>query len=144
MSDVLKTLAGTPLRLTVAPERFRPLMVTAVPGVPEVGDKLVMKCLVTTVNMLVVAVPPGVVTTMGPLPASFGTAVEIWGSIEEGKWITSNWAGNPLNVTDHASDKLLPLMSTGVPPIPHRGETLEITGGGIMGTPFTEVSVVPG
>ena len=58
----------------VAPLKFVPLMVTLVPSGPLVGVKLVIVVGLTPVKLLVlVAVPPGVVTLSGPVVAPAGT-----------------------------------------------------------------------
>jgi hypothetical protein len=75
--------AAVPLNVTaVAPVRFEPLIVTAVPGDPlagenelSVGAKSVV--LVTLKLAELVAVPPGVVTLIGPLVAPLGTVAVI-------------------------------------------------------------------
>jgi hypothetical protein len=56
----------------VAPLKFAPLIVTLVPTDPFAGVKLVI--VGATMKLLVlVAVPPGVVTLIGPVVASAGT-----------------------------------------------------------------------
>src|SRR5439155_1672557 len=58
----------------VAPLRSVPMMLTLVPTGPLVGEKLVIVGGLITVNGLVlVAVPPGVVTLLGPVVAFAGT-----------------------------------------------------------------------
>ena len=69
-------VALVPLKVTaVAPVKFVPLIVTLVPTAPLVGVKLVIVgALAVTLNTLaLVAVPPGVVTAIGPLVAPAGT-----------------------------------------------------------------------
>ena len=68
-------LAPVPLKVTaVAPVKFVPLIVTLVPSGPLVGVKLVIVGAGITVKLLVlVAVPPGVVTLSGPVVAPAGT-----------------------------------------------------------------------
>jgi hypothetical protein len=64
----------------VAPARPVPLMVTAVPTTPLVGENPVMLGAgpAVTVNALALtAVPPAVVTAMGPLVAAVGTVALI-------------------------------------------------------------------
>jgi hypothetical protein len=75
VAEVTVKLALTVLKLTaVAPVKFVPLIVTLVPTGPLVGAKLVIVGALTTVNALVlVAVPPGVVTLSGPVVAPAGT-----------------------------------------------------------------------
>ena len=58
---------------TVAPVRFVPLMVTLVPMGPLAGVKLVIVGVITVKLPALVAVPPGVVTPMGPVVALAGT-----------------------------------------------------------------------
>ncbi len=74
-------VALVPLKATaVAPLRFVPVIVTAVPAAPLAGVKLVIVGAgPATVKLVVlVAVPLGVVTVIGPLPAVAGTVVLIW------------------------------------------------------------------
>ena len=68
-------LALTALNVTaVAPVKFVPLIVTLVPSGPLAGVKLVIVGAGITVKLLVlVAVPPGVVTLSGPVVAPAGT-----------------------------------------------------------------------
>jgi hypothetical protein len=75
----VKVVALVPLNSTeVAPVRLVPVMVTLVPTGPLVGEKLVMVGEPITVKLLaLVAVPPGVVTAMGPVVAAAGTIVVI-------------------------------------------------------------------
>jgi hypothetical protein len=75
VAEVTVKLALTVLKLTaVAPVKFVPLIVTLVPTGPLVGAKLVIVGALTTVNALVlVAVPPAVVTLSGPVVAPAGT-----------------------------------------------------------------------
>ena len=67
-------VALTPLKATtVVPGKFAPLMVTLVPTGPLEGVKLVIVGGLITVKLLaLVAVPPGVVTLMGPVVAPAG------------------------------------------------------------------------
>jgi hypothetical protein len=75
VAEVTVKLALTPLNVTdVVPVKFVPLMVTLVPTGPLVGAKLVIVGPLVTVKLLVlVAVPPGVVTLSGPVVAPAGT-----------------------------------------------------------------------
>ena len=63
----------------LAPLKFVPLICTLVPTGPLVGAKLVIVGgLAVTVKLLaLVAVPPPVVTPMGPVPAPEGTVAWI-------------------------------------------------------------------
>jgi len=67
--------ALTPPNITdVAPLKFVPLMVTPVPSGPLVGEKFEIAGGFTTAKLLVlIAVPPGVVTLTGPVVAPAGT-----------------------------------------------------------------------
>jgi hypothetical protein len=70
-----------PLKATaVAPVKLVPVIVTAVPEVPVVGSKLVMDGSgpVTLKLPLLVAVPFGVLTVIGPVVAPVGTVALIW------------------------------------------------------------------
>ena len=71
----MKLGALTLLNLTaVAPVKFVPLIVTLVPAGPLAGVKLVIVGALDTVKLLaLVAVPPGVVTLIGPVVAPAGT-----------------------------------------------------------------------
>ena len=75
----VKVVADTPPNVTeVAPVRFVPVMTTLVPTGPLVGLKLVIVGEPTTVKLLaLVAVPPGVVTAIGPVVAPLGTVAVI-------------------------------------------------------------------
>ena len=69
-------VALVPLNVTaVAPVKLLPVIVTLVPTGPLAGVKLVIVgALAVTVNAVaLVAVPPGVVTRMGPVVAPAGT-----------------------------------------------------------------------
>jgi hypothetical protein len=85
--------AEVPLNFTaVAPVRFAPLMATLVPGAPLAGVKLVIRG--ATVKLVaLVAVPPGVVTLIGPVVAFAGTAAVICVLL-----LTMNVAASPLNL----------------------------------------------
>jgi len=73
----VNAVAGTPLKFTfVAPVNAKPLIVTKVPIGPLVGVKLVIFG-VTTKEVALVTVPPGAVTTIGPVVAALGTLTVI-------------------------------------------------------------------
>ena len=109
----------------VAPVKFVPLIVTLVPTVPVVGEKLVIVGgLVTVKELLLVAVPLGVVTLTGPVVAPAGTVAEI--CVAE---LTVNVALVALNCTDVAPVKLVPLIVTLVPTGPLVGAKLVMVGG---------------
>jgi hypothetical protein len=127
VADVTVKLALVPLNATdVAPVKSVPLIVTLVPTGPLVGAKLVIAGAGTTVNaVLLVAVPPGVVTLSGPVVAPAGAAV--WIAVSEA---TLKLALVPLNATDVAPVKFVPLIVTLVPTGPLVGAKLAIAGGG--------------
>jgi hypothetical protein len=88
----------TPLNLTaVAVERFVPPMVTQVPTGPVDGPKPdTTGCKSLTVKLLVVvAVPPGVVTDTGPVVAPVGTVAVM----EVDEVALNVVAATPLNFT---------------------------------------------
>ena len=134
-------VALNPLNVTaVAPVKFVPLMVTLVPTGPLVGVKLVIVGALVTVNGLaLVAVPPGVVTLSGPVVAPVGTVA--WIAVAE---VTVKLALNPLNVTDVAPVKLVPLIVTLVPTGPLVGVKLVTVGGFTTVNEPVLVAVPPG
>ena len=125
VSELTMNVALTPLNVTaVAPVKLVPLMVTLVPTGPLVGAKLVIVGGSTTVNALELgAVPPGVATLSGPDLAPAGTVA--WIAVSE---VTVKLALTPLNLTEEAPVKLVPLMVTLVPTGPLVGVKLVIAG----------------
>jgi hypothetical protein len=120
--------ALVPLKRTAAaPVKPVPETVTLVPTGPLVGlkDETVGAAVAVVTMKLdeLVAVPPDVVTEIGPVVAPFGTVAEIDVSDE-----TANVALVPLNVTDDAPVKLLPEIVTLVPGGPLVGLNDEIDG----------------
>jgi hypothetical protein len=76
LSESTVKLAPKPSKVTlVAPVKPLPVIVTAVPVGPEVGEKGVTVKLVGSVK-----VPPGAVTTIGPVDAPDGTVAVTWES----------------------------------------------------------------
>src|SRR5438477_562074 len=126
VAEVTVKVALTPLNVTeVAPRKFVPLIVTLVPTGPLVGVKLAIVGALTTVNELaLLAVPPGVVTLTGPVVAPAGTVA--WIAVSE---VTVKVALIPLNVTEVAPLKFVPLIVTLVPTGPLVGVKLAIVGG---------------
>src|SRR5207302_1671092 len=141
VSEVTVNVALTPLNDTdVAPLKFVPLIVTLVPTGPLVGVKLAIVGGLTTVNELaLVAVPPGVVTLSGPVVAPAGTVARI--AVSE---VTVNVALTPLNDTDVAPVKLVPLIVTLVPTGPLVGVKLAIVGGLTTVNELALAAVPPG
>ena len=109
----------------VAPVKLVPLIWTAVPTGPLVGAKSVIVGGLTTVKLLeLVAVPPGVITLIGPVVAPEGTVA--WIVVGE---LTLYVALTPLKVTELAPPKLVPLIWTLVPTSPIVGAKLVMVGG---------------
>src|SRR5206468_3186880 len=97
----------------VAPVKLAPVTVTSVPGAPLVGEKLLMRG-ATVKALALVAVPPPVVTLMGPVVAPVGTVAVIL--VAE---LTLKVAVVTLNFTPVVPVKPLPVMVTlspGAPP----------------------------
>ena len=92
-----------------------------------------------TVNLpALVAVPPGVVTLIDPVVADAGTVA--WIVVDE---ITVYVALTPLNLTELAPLKLVPLIWTLVPTGPLGGAKLLIVGGGTVTVKLLALLVVP-
>ena len=128
VAEVTVKLAPAVLKVTaVAPVKLVPLMVTLVPTGPLVGSKLVIVGGLTTVKaLLLVAVPPGVVTLSGPVVAPAGTVA--WIAVAE---VTVKLALTVLKVTAVAPVKFVPLIVTLVPTGPLVGVKLVIVGGAL-------------
>lgn len=110
-------VAALPLNETaVAPVKFVPVIVTAVPTAPITGAKEVMAGV--TVKRVVVNIGPllAVVTVMGPVVAPEGTVAVI---VPEGPSV--NVAVAPLNETAVAPAKAGPVIVTTVPAGPKVG-----------------------
>ena len=118
--DVAETTtkgAAMPLNFTlVAPVKLVPVMVTPVPTPPVVGVKLVMVGAGTTKLVELVPVPSAVVTVRGPVVAPAGTLAVILVAV-----LVLTTAGTPLNFTDVAPARLVPVMVTMVPTSPEAG-----------------------
>jgi hypothetical protein len=122
-------VALAPTNVTaVAPVKFVPVMTTLVPTGPLVGLKFVMVGGGMTVKLVaLVAVPPGVVTAIGPVVAPAGTVAVI--CVERSTLKVA--ALTPLKVTEVAPVKFVPVITTLSPVPPLVGEKLEIVGAGI-------------
>src|SRR5712691_8109595 len=124
-------VAVTELNVTeLAPVKFVPLIWTLVPTGPLVGAKSLIVGgagggLVTVKLLALVAVPPPVVTPMGPVPAPEGTVA--W--ITVGELTVYVVAVTELNVTELAPLKFVPLIWTFVPTGPLVGAKPLIVGG---------------
>ena len=122
VSEFTVNVAVVPLNVTpVAPVKPLPVIVTEVPACPEVGenDETVGPAGVVTVNEdVLVPVPLGPVTAIGPVVAPDGTVAVI--CVPE---FTVNVAVVPLNVTPVAPVKPLPVIVTEVPACPRWART---------------------
>src|SRR5438093_3212745 len=126
LAEFTVKLALVPLnRTAVAPVKLVPLIVTLVPTGPLVGVKLEMVGGFTTVKLpALLAVPPAVVTLIGPVVAPAGTVAVI--AVAE---FTVNRRAVPMNRTALAPVKLVPLIVTLVPTGPLVGVKLVMVGG---------------
>ena len=116
--------AATPLKRTsVVPVKFVPVMVTEAPTGPDAGEKLVMVGGRIKLALLV-AVPAGLVTVMGPVVAPAGTVAVIWVLL-----LTVKVAATPLKRTSVVPVKFVPVMVTEAPMRPEVGEKLAMVGG---------------
>lgn len=136
-------MAEAPLNCTdVAPVNAEPVIVTAVPTDPLVGENELMLggvgFVVVTVKVVeLVAVPPGVVTLTGPDVAPPGTEVLIW--LSE---VTVKVADAPLNVKSVAPVNPEPEMITLVPTDPLDG-LKELMAGAKVTVKFAELVAFP-
>lgn len=133
--------AEVPLNRTeVAPVKFTPVMVTAVPAPPEVGLKPVIPGAGgSTVKLLAdVATPPGLVTDTEPEEAPAGTVAVI--CVADTRL---NVAGVPLNATAVTKFRPLPFKVTTVPTTPDDGVNPVRLGTGITVKTVGLVAVPP-
>lgn len=111
----------------VVPVKPVPVIVTSVPTEPLVGEKEeiagVTVTVVTAKLVVVVAVPPGVVTAIGPVAAPVGTV-----AVSDVSDATVNGALVPAKVTLVAPVSPVPLIVTVVPTGPLVGLNDEIVG----------------
>jgi hypothetical protein len=126
VADATVKLALTPLKRTAeAPLKWLPVMSTIVPAGPLVGEKPVIVGGGMTVKLLLLlAVPPGVVTLIGPVVAPAGTVA--WIAVAE---LTVKPAFTSLKRTAVAPPKFVPLIVTLVPAGPLVGEKPVMVGG---------------
>jgi hypothetical protein len=119
------TTADTPLNLTeVGLSRFAPVIVTEVPTGPEVGKNEVIVGSAATVKFAaLVAVPAAVVTLIGPVVAVTGTVVAMVVDV-----LVPMTAATPLNLTEVAPARFVPVIVTGVPASPEVGVNEVIVG----------------
>ena len=109
----------------VEPPKFVPVITTVEPKGPLAGERLMTVGAGIGVKLpALVAVPPGVATVIGPVVAPEGTVAVI--CVDESAVKT---ALVPLNSTELAAPRLLPVTTTLVPAGPLLGEKLAIDGG---------------
>jgi hypothetical protein len=123
----LVVVAVVPLNLTVPEDpKFVPVIVTALPTVPDVGFRLVIEGAdpVTVKAAPLLATPPTVTTTF-PVVASDGTDVTM---LVELHFVVV--AAVPLNVTVPDDPKFVPVIVTCVPTAPEVGDRLVMLGAG--------------
>jgi hypothetical protein len=145
-------VAAVPLNAT-APgpcldPKFAPVIVTAVPTCPVVGDRLVIIGACTTVKLLPLLGTPPTVTTTFPLVAPLGT-----GAVIEIAFQLLGIATVPLNVTvlvPCIDPKFVPIIITDAPTAADVGHNLVMLGVGrtvndapVLETPFTVTTTVP-
>ena len=135
--------AAVPLNFTeVAPVKLVPLSVTLTPMTPLVGVKLVIVGAAAETEKLAaeVAVPPGVVAVILPVVAPDGTPAVIFVPL-----FTVNVADVPLNFTELAPVKFVPVIATLVPVVPVVGVKLVIVGAvGVTVKALGEAALPPG
>lgn len=124
----------------IAPVKSDPVKTTVVPTGPVVGEKelIVGAPTVTVKSVALVAVPLAVVTVIFPVVAPAGTVAVIL--VAE---VTVNVAETPLNLTDEAPVKPVPVMVTFVPTDPLLGENEVIVGGLGVTVKLLELVAVP-
>jgi hypothetical protein len=143
VAEFTTKLARTPPnRTAVAPVKAVPVIVTAVPVLPLVGEnpEIVGAGIVTVKFVALVAVPPGVVTVILPVVAPVGTLVSIrvpWA------FTVNDAAATPLNRTAVAPANPLPLIRTAVPTGPLFGENEEMVGAVVVTVKFVALVAVP-
>jgi hypothetical protein len=145
VAELITKLARTPPnRTAVAPGKAVPVIVTAVPVLPLVGEneEIVGAGTVTVKFAALVAVPLGVVTVILPVVAPVGTFVSTrvpWALT------VNDAAATPLNRTAVAPANPLPLIRTEVPTGPLFGENEEIVGAAavVVTVKFVALIAVP-
>jgi hypothetical protein len=130
--STVKLVAAVRLNVTpVAPVRFVPVMITVVPTGPLIGtNEVIVGAVEGTVKFeALAAVPPGVVTLIGPVVAPVGTTAVICVAELTAKVV----AAVALNVTSVAPVRFVPVITTDVPTGPLVGRNDVIVGPGGAG-----------
>ena len=142
----LVVVAVVPLNFTVPVDpKFVPVIVTAVPTAPEVGDRLVMLGADVTVKLTPLLATPPTVTTTFPVVAPAGTDVAMLVALQ-----LVVVAVVPLNVTVPVDPKFVPVIVTAVPTAPEVGDRLVMLGADVtvkltplLATPPTVTTTFP-
>jgi len=132
VADQLVGVAVVPLNFTepvpcVAP-KFAPAIVTDAPTGPDVGDRLVMLGVESTVKVTPLLLTPAALTTMFPVVAPAGTGATILVALH-----VVTVAAVPLNVTvlvPCVAPKFEPPIVTAMPAAPDAGDRLVMDGVG--------------
>jgi hypothetical protein len=128
-------VAVVPLNVTVPEDpKFVPVIVTAVPTAPEVGDRFVIVGADVTVKLTPLLATPPTVTTTFPVVAPAGTDVTMLVALQ-----LVVVAVVPLNVTVPEDPKFVPVIVTAVPTAPEVGDRLVIVGALVLA--FVNVQV---
>jgi hypothetical protein len=148
----LVTVAVVPLKVTMpvpcVEPKLVPVIVTAVPTAPDVGDKLLMLGAATTVNFTPLLATPLVLTTTLPVVAPVGTVVTIDVALQ-----LPTVAVVPLKVTvpvPCVAPKPVPVIMTDAPTAPVVGDRLVMVGVGntvkgrpLLATPLAFTTTLP-
>jgi len=127
LASVTEKVAAVPLNCTpVAPLKFVPVIVTATPACPLVGEKLaIVGAAVLTVKLLAdVAVPCGVTIETFPVAAPLGTVAVTFVALTAANVV----AATPPNETEVAPFKFVPVTEIEVPAAPLVGLKLVMVG----------------
>jgi hypothetical protein len=149
----LPGIAAVPLNFTVlvpwvAP-KFVPVIVTDAATAPDVGERVVIVGVGTTVKLEPLLLTPLALTTTFPVAAPVGTGATMDVAFQEVIAV----AGVPLNVNvpvPCGAPKFVPVTVTDVPTVPVAGERLVMLGAGttvndelLLATPFTATTTLP-
>ena len=132
--DVEVQLVGVPavpLNLTVllpsVEPKFEPEIVTEVPVVPDVGERLVMLGAETTVKVLPLLETPETFTTTLPVVAPLGTTTTMLAELQL-VYVATVAVLNLTVLVPRVEPKPLPVIVTDAPTAPEVGERLAILG----------------
>ena len=149
--QLVVAVASAPLKVTVLPPwlapKLAPEMVRVVPDTPEVGDRLVMFGVASTVKLMPLLATPFAVTTTFPVVAPTGTAA----TIEPAVQLVIMPTGVPLKVrVPGLAPKFEPVMVTELPIGPAVGVSpvipgvaSTVNGEPLLGTPLTVTTTFP-